>query len=82
MGNKLGLTQSTMRIIERRDITDAYLVFGGMIVTLLVPRCLVRGILNAIQTVLDHQSSTQYNLRQRAPSNTHKKNINAAVHWN
>lgn len=36
MGNRLGLTQSTMRIIERRDITDAYLVFGGMIVTLLV----------------------------------------------
>ena len=36
MSNRLGLTQSTMRIIERRDITDAYLVFGGMIVTLLV----------------------------------------------
>jgi len=36
MGNRLGLTQSTMRIIERRDITDAYLVFGGMIVTILV----------------------------------------------
>lgn len=36
MGNRLGLTQSTMRIIERRDITDAYLVFGGMIVTLIV----------------------------------------------
>jgi Golgi SNAP receptor complex protein 2 len=25
-----------MRMIERRDATDAYLVFGGMIVTLLV----------------------------------------------
>mmetsp|Transcript_14168 Transcript_14168/g.18870 ORF Transcript_14168/g.18870 Transcript_14168/m.18870 type:complete len:208 (-) Transcript_14168:1145-1768(-) len=36
IGNKLGLSNSTMRIIERRDITDAYLVFGGMIVTLLV----------------------------------------------
>lgn len=36
MGNRLGLTQSTMRIIERRDITDAYLVFAGMIITLLV----------------------------------------------
>ena len=36
MGNRLGLTQSTMRIIERRDITDAYLVFAGMIVTLIV----------------------------------------------
>jgi len=36
MGNRLGLTQSTMRIIERRDITDAYLVFAGMVVTCLV----------------------------------------------
>lgn len=36
MSNRLGLTQSTMRIIERRDITDAYLVFGGIIVTLIV----------------------------------------------
>jgi golgi SNAP receptor complex member 2 len=36
IGNKLGLSNSTMRIIERRDITDAYLVFGGMIVTCIV----------------------------------------------
>jgi Golgi SNAP receptor complex protein 2 len=36
MGSSLGLTQSTMRIIERRDITDAYLVAAGMVVTLLV----------------------------------------------
>lgn len=36
IGNLLGLSQSTMRIIERRDITDAYLVFGGMIVTCIV----------------------------------------------
>jgi golgi SNAP receptor complex member 2 len=36
ISNRLGLTQSTMRIIERRDITDAYLVLGGMIVTLVV----------------------------------------------
>jgi Golgi SNAP receptor complex protein 2 len=36
IGNKLGLSNSTMRMIERRDATDAYLVFGGMIVTLLV----------------------------------------------
>ena len=36
MGNKLGLSNSTMRMIERRDATDAYLVFGGMVVTLLV----------------------------------------------
>lgn len=34
--NKLNLTDVTMRIIERRDITDAYLVFAGMIVTLFV----------------------------------------------
>jgi golgi SNAP receptor complex member 2 len=36
IGNRLGLTQSTMRIIERRDITDAYLVAAGMVVTCLV----------------------------------------------
>jgi Golgi SNAP receptor complex protein 2 len=36
IGNRLGLSQSTMRIIERRDITDAYLVFGGMVVTCIV----------------------------------------------
>jgi Golgi SNAP receptor complex protein 2 len=36
MGNKLGISNSTMRIIERRDITDAYLVFGGMVVTCIV----------------------------------------------
>mmetsp|Transcript_34054 Transcript_34054/g.78534 ORF Transcript_34054/g.78534 Transcript_34054/m.78534 type:complete len:209 (+) Transcript_34054:1836-2462(+) len=36
MGNRLGLAQATMRIIERRDISDAYLVFAGMIVTCIV----------------------------------------------
>ncbi len=36
MSSRLGLTQSTMRIIERRDITDAYLVLAGIIVTCLV----------------------------------------------
>jgi Golgi SNAP receptor complex protein 2 len=36
IGNKIGLSNSTMRMIERRDATDAYLVFGGMIITLLV----------------------------------------------
>lgn len=36
MGAALGLTQTTMKIIERRDITDAYLIFAGMIVTLIV----------------------------------------------
>jgi len=36
IGNKLGISNSTMRIIERRDITDAYLVFGGMAVTCIV----------------------------------------------
>lgn len=40
IGNKLGLSQSTIRMIERRDTTDAYLVFGGMIITLLVIYCL------------------------------------------
>jgi len=36
MGNKMGLSNSTMRMIERRDASDAYLVFGGMAVTMLV----------------------------------------------
>ena len=36
IGSSLNITQSTMRIIERRDITDAYLVAAGMVVTLLV----------------------------------------------
>lgn len=36
MANRLGLTNTTMRIIERRDITDAYLVFAGMVMTCLV----------------------------------------------
>jgi Golgi SNAP receptor complex protein 2 len=36
IGSRLGLSQSTMRIIERRDITDAYLVAAGMVVTCLV----------------------------------------------
>ncbi|KAL7534187.1 hypothetical protein ACHAXR_005707, partial [Thalassiosira sp. AJA248-18] len=36
IGNKIGLSNSTMRMIERRDSTDAYLVFGGMVVTMIV----------------------------------------------
>jgi golgi SNAP receptor complex member 2 len=36
IGNRLGLTNMTMQIIERRDITDAYLVLAGMIVTCIV----------------------------------------------
>mmetsp|Transcript_29545 Transcript_29545/g.39310 ORF Transcript_29545/g.39310 Transcript_29545/m.39310 type:complete len:206 (+) Transcript_29545:240-857(+) len=34
IGNKLGLSNSTMRTTEQRDITDTYLVFGRMIVML------------------------------------------------
>lgn len=37
MENVMGLTNSTMRIIERRDITDAYLVLAGIIVTCIFP---------------------------------------------
>ena len=36
IGNKIGLSNSTMKMIEKRDATDAYLVLGGMVVTLLV----------------------------------------------
>ena len=32
----IGLSQFTMQIIERRDITDLYYVIGGMIITLIV----------------------------------------------
>lgn len=34
--DKLGITSTTMKIIERRDITDAYLVLVGMIITCIV----------------------------------------------
>jgi Golgi SNAP receptor complex protein 2 len=36
ISDTLGLTNATMKIIERRDITDAYLVAAGMVVTLIV----------------------------------------------
>jgi Golgi SNAP receptor complex protein 2 len=36
IGSRLGLTDSTMRIIERRDVTDAYLVAACMVVTCIV----------------------------------------------
>ena len=36
IGNKIGLSNSTMKMIEKRDTTDAYLVLGGMVITLLV----------------------------------------------
>jgi golgi SNAP receptor complex member 2 len=36
MADTLGLTQTTMKIIARRDITDAYLIMAGMVVALIV----------------------------------------------
>ena len=36
MGQKVGLSNATMRMIERRDTTDAYFVFAGMFITILV----------------------------------------------
>lgn len=36
IGNKLGLTDQTMKIIQRRDVTDGYFVLGGMVVTCFV----------------------------------------------
>ena len=36
MGNKLGLSHSTMRMIERIDVMDFYLVLAGMLITCLV----------------------------------------------
>ena len=34
--DSLGISNSTMKIIERRDITDAYFVLGGCVVTCIV----------------------------------------------
>jgi Golgi SNAP receptor complex protein 2 len=36
ISDTIGLSQFTIQIIERRDITDAYYVIGGMIITLIV----------------------------------------------
>ena len=36
ISDTIGLSKLTMQIIERRDITDAYYVIGGMIITLIV----------------------------------------------
>jgi len=36
IGNKIGLSNATLKAIEKRDVTDMYLVFGGMFVTLSV----------------------------------------------
>ncbi|KAL3922851.1 MAG: hypothetical protein SGARI_006355 [Bacillariaceae sp.] len=34
--DRLGISNSTMRIIERRDVTDAYFVLGGCVITCIV----------------------------------------------
>lgn len=36
IGSTLGLSQHTMKLIERRFVEDKYVMFGGMFVTLLV----------------------------------------------
>ena len=36
MSDSLGLSNSTMKIIERRDVTDAYFVLGGCVITCIV----------------------------------------------
>lgn len=36
MGNTLGLSNHTMKLIEKRISEDKYVLFGGMAVTLLV----------------------------------------------
>lgn len=35
IANRLGLSSSLLRVIERRDTVDAWIVFGGMVLTLL-----------------------------------------------
>ena len=36
IGNKLGLSNTTMRMIETRDATDFYIVLGGMVMTIII----------------------------------------------
>lgn len=36
LGNTLGLSNTTIRLIERRVREDKYILFGGMIITLIV----------------------------------------------
>mmetsp|Transcript_22876 Transcript_22876/g.26076 ORF Transcript_22876/g.26076 Transcript_22876/m.26076 type:complete len:171 (-) Transcript_22876:121-633(-) len=36
IGYRLGITNTTMRIIQRRDITDAYLVLAGVLFTCVI----------------------------------------------
>lgn len=36
MGNSLGISSSVMRIVQRRDVTDRYIVYGGIFVTIVV----------------------------------------------
>ena len=36
IGNTLGLSNQTMKLIERRLTEDKYVLFGGMFITLLV----------------------------------------------
>lgn len=36
IANTLGLSNTTMRLIERRAYQDKYILFGGMLITLLV----------------------------------------------
>lgn len=36
LGNTLGLSNTTMRLIERRAREDKYILIGGMVITLIV----------------------------------------------
>ena len=36
IGDSLGISNATMKVIERRDITDAYFVLGGCVITCIV----------------------------------------------
>ena len=36
IGDSLGISDATMKVIERRDVTDAYFVLGGCIITCIV----------------------------------------------
>jgi len=36
MADTLGISSSVMRIVQRRDVTDRYIVYGGMALTLIV----------------------------------------------
>lgn len=45
VGNALGLSTSLIRMIERRNQSDKYVLYGGMVITLIIMFMAVRYLL-------------------------------------